>query len=52
LHPAAYRFWFHGDDDPVERLRLLDTYLNEFEARPVSGFGVDIRFTGVLQQEL
>lgn len=30
-------FWFHGDDDPVERLRLLDTYLNEFEPKKVGG---------------
>jgi len=34
-HPSNARFWFHGDDDPVERLRLLDAYLSEFEARKV-----------------
>lgn len=34
-HPSNARFWFHGDDPPEERLRLLSAYLNEFEARPV-----------------
>ncbi len=29
------RFWFHGDDEPVERLRLLDSYLSQFEAKKV-----------------
>jgi hypothetical protein len=22
-HPSNARFWFYGDDDPVERLRIL-----------------------------
>lgn len=30
------RFWFYGDDNPGERLRLLDAYLSEFEARPAN----------------
>ena len=34
-HPSNARFWFYGDDDPQERLRMLDSYLNEFDARPV-----------------
>ena len=34
-HPSNARFWFYGDDDPVERLRILDSYLSEFEARSV-----------------
>lgn len=34
-HPSNSRIWFYGDDDPTERLRLLDAYLSEFEARPV-----------------
>ena len=34
-HPSNARFWFYGDDDPAQRLRILDGYLDEFEARPV-----------------
>jgi hypothetical protein len=34
-HPSNARFWFYGDDDPAERLRLLAAYLDEFEAQPV-----------------
>jgi Zn-dependent M16 (insulinase) family peptidase len=34
-HPSNARFWFYGDDSVEERLRLLDAYLSEFEARPV-----------------
>jgi hypothetical protein len=30
-HPSNARIWFYGDDDPTERLRLLDVYLSEFE---------------------
>ncbi len=33
-HIPRRRFWFYGDDNPEERLRLLDAYLCEFEARP------------------
>uniref|UniRef100_A0A7S3VL18 Peptidase M16C associated domain-containing protein n=1 Tax=Dunaliella tertiolecta TaxID=3047 RepID=A0A7S3VL18_DUNTE len=35
-HPSNARFWFHGDDDPVERLRILAEYLDEFERKEVS----------------
>lgn len=34
-HPSNALIYFYGDDDPVERLRILDNYLSEFEARPV-----------------
>ncbi len=30
-HPSNSRIFFYGDDDPTERLRLLATYLDEFE---------------------
>ena len=33
-HPTNARFWFYGDDAPEERLRIVDAYLEEFEARP------------------
>src|SRR6267143_1765485 len=29
-HPSNAKLFFYGDDDPVERLRLLDKYLGEF----------------------
>jgi Zn-dependent M16 (insulinase) family peptidase len=31
-HPSNSRIYFYGDDDPAERLQLLDGYLNEFSA--------------------
>lgn len=31
-HPSNARIFFHGDDDPQERLRLVDGYLREFDA--------------------
>jgi presequence protease len=34
-HPSNARIFFYGDDDPVERLRLLDKWLSEFEANPI-----------------
>ena len=34
-HPGNARFFFSGDDDPTERLRLLDAYCSEFDARTV-----------------
>ncbi|KAL4856502.1 Presequence protease 1 [Chlorella vulgaris] len=34
-HPSNARFWFYGDDPVEERLRIVDAYLQEFEARPV-----------------
>ncbi|MCB8967993.1 MAG: insulinase family protein [Ardenticatenaceae bacterium] len=30
-HPSNARLFFYGDDDPQERLRLLDSWLNEFD---------------------
>lgn len=34
-HPSNARFWFYGDDDPIERLRILDGYLSEFDSKAV-----------------
>ncbi|KAL0690625.1 hypothetical protein Bca4012_090304 [Brassica carinata] len=31
-HPSNARIWFYGDDDPVQRLRVLSEYLDMFEA--------------------
>ena len=45
-HTSNARFWFYGDDDPEERLRILDSYLSEFESREVdSTVGVQPLFT-------
>ena len=30
-HPSNARFWFYGDDDADERLKILDGYLKEFD---------------------
>ncbi len=35
-HPANARIWFYGDDDPAERLRLIDDFIREFGAKQVS----------------
>ena len=35
-HPSNSRLFFYGDDDPTERLRLLDAYLSEFEPTKIS----------------
>lgn len=29
-HPSNARIWFYGDDDPNERLRLIDDFIQEF----------------------
>jgi len=34
-HPSNSRIFFYGDDDPEERLRLLDEYLKDFEKAEV-----------------
>ena len=45
-HPSNARFWFYGDDPSEERLKRLDEYLCEFEARPVdSAVGTQRLFT-------
>src|SRR5215216_4124693 len=31
-HPSNARLFFYGDDDPTERLRLLDAWLSQFDA--------------------
>ena len=31
-HPSNARVYFYGDDDPYERLELLDSYLKDFDA--------------------
>lgn len=36
-HPSNALIYFYGDDDPTERLRLLDDYLRHFEPIPVDG---------------
>ena len=36
-HPSNARIFFYGDDDPTERLRLLDEALREFQAINVDG---------------
>ncbi len=30
-HPSNARIFFYGDDDPAERLRLMEAYLKDFE---------------------
>ncbi len=34
-HPSNARIFFYGNDDPEERLRLMDGYLQKFDAIPV-----------------
>ncbi len=34
-HPSNAYFYFYGDDDPEERLRLLDSWLDAYEYRAV-----------------
>lgn len=34
-HPSNARIFFYGDDDPAERMRLLDAYLSDFDALQV-----------------
>jgi hypothetical protein len=33
-HPSNARIFFYGDDDPAERLRIVDEYLRDFDAQP------------------
>ncbi len=34
-HPSNSMIYFYGDDDPVERLRLMDAYLKDFDPAPI-----------------
>jgi Zn-dependent M16 (insulinase) family peptidase len=34
-HPSNARIFFHGDDDPEQRLRLVNDYLTDFERQGV-----------------
>ena len=34
-HPANARIFFHGDDDPEQRLRLVNDYLKDFERQEI-----------------
>ncbi len=43
-------FWFYGDDEPVKRLALLDSFLSEFDKRPVdSAVATQARTAGGVQ---
>lgn len=45
-HPSNARIYFYGDDDPEERLRLIDERLSGFGAeKPDSGIALQARFT-------
>lgn len=46
-HPSNARIFFYGDDDPRERLRIMDGWLREFEPREVQS---DIRPQPMFQQ--
>jgi Zn-dependent M16 (insulinase) family peptidase len=35
-HPSNARIFFHGDDDPEQRLRLVNDYLKEFERQEIA----------------
>jgi len=52
-HPANARIFFYGDDDPQERLRLLDAYLKDFDRiQPHSEIALQPRFPAPLKKEL
>ncbi|MGB1287586.1 MAG: insulinase family protein, partial [Aggregatilineales bacterium] len=34
-HPSNARLYFYGDDNPEERLRLIDSFLAEFESKDI-----------------
>ena len=34
-HPSNARIFFHGDDDPEQRLRLINDYLKDFERQEI-----------------
>lgn len=35
-HPTNSRIFFYGNDDPLERLNLLDEYLKDFDVIPIT----------------
>lgn len=41
-HPSNSRIFFYGDDDPEERLRFLNEYLQNFEAQDSSHTAVSL----------
>jgi hypothetical protein len=46
-HPSNARIFFHGDDDPEQRLRLVNDYLKEFERQEIdSAIPVQSLFKG------
>ena len=46
-HPSNARIFFHGDDDPEQRLRLVNDYLKEFERQEIdSAIPVQSPFKG------
>ena len=52
-HPSNAWAFFSGDDDPNERLRILDDYFSRFEARPVdSHVAVQVPFTAPRDKEM
>lgn len=51
-HPSNARIYFYGDDDPIERLRLLDERLRDFTAIPVNAdVALQQPFTEPIQTE-
>ena len=45
-HPSNARIFFYGDDDPQERLRLINKFIADFEAREIdSTLPLQPRFT-------
>ena len=44
-HPSNAKIWFYGDDDPEERLRLVDSFIAEFEGQDIQpDMGLQPRF--------
>ena len=48
-HPSNSYIYFYGDDDPEERLRLLDAYLRNFDAAEIDS---DVEFQKPFTQAL
>ena len=47
-HPSNARVYFYGDDDPMTRLELLDSYLSEFDKIEVDS---TIKYQKLIQEE-